>query len=163
MAQIERVGMPQLYGSLEGSCESRGLDSTFSSSGSATGNTLTEAFLSLFKSLIEPLIISLDPNLNPGEMNPVTSVIKALLNITVIVPNKDLDEWTTIPIDFKIDTSTIQPPFNLGITTVVGKTSASALTSTSASFGANLGLLKQQLNNLIPKLEPQVEAVQIVD
>ena len=135
---------------------------TFSSSGSSTGNTLTDAFLSLFESLIQPLLTNLDPNLNPGEINPVTSVIKATLTITVTVPDKDGDGLIEIPINFSIDTSTIQPPFYLGGTTVVGTTIASPSTSTSASFAATLGLLKQQLNNLISKLNPQVGAVQSV-
>jgi hypothetical protein len=135
---------------------------SFTSSGSSTGNTLTEAFLSLFESLIQPLLTNLDPNLNPGEMNPVTSVIKALLNITVTVPDKDGDGFIKIPIIFSIDTSTIQPPFYSGGTTVLGSTSATASTPTSASFAATLGLLKQQLNNLTPELVAQVEAVQNV-
>ena len=128
----------------------------FSSSGSATGNTLTEAFLSLFESLIQPLLTNLDPNLNPGEINPVTGVIKATLTITVTVPDKDGDALITLPINFSIDTSVIQPAFYLGGTT------AEALTPTSTSFAATLGLLLQLLIQLISELVAQVEAVQDV-
>ena len=134
----------------------------FSSSGSATGNTFAEVFTNLFTSLIQPLLTNLDPNLNPGEINQVTSIIKAKLMITVTVPDKDRDGLINIPINFSIDTSTIQPPFYLGGITVVGTTSAAALTPTSASFAATLGLLLQQLNELIPELNAQVEGVQSV-
>ena len=134
----------------------------FSSSGSATGNTLTEAFLSLFKSLIQPLLTNLDQNLNPGEINPVTGVIKATLTITVTVPDKDGDGLITLPINFSIDTSVIQPAFYLGGTTVVGQTSLNASSSTSTSLFGNLGLLEQLLNNSTSELVAQVEAVQNV-
>ena len=134
----------------------------FSSSGSATGNTLTEAFLSLFESLIQPLLTNLDQNLNPGEINPVTGVIKATLTITVTVPDKDGDGLITLPINFSIDTSVIQPAFYLSGTTVVGQTSLDASTSTSTSLFGNLGLLLQLLIQLISELVAQVEAVQNV-
>ena len=134
----------------------------FSSSGSATGNTFAEVFTNLFESLIQPLLINLDPKLNPGEMKPVTSVIKALLKITVTFPDKDGDALITLPIEFSQDTSTskiLVPLYSSG-TTVVGRTGAQALTPTSASFAATLGLLLQQLNQLIPELVAQVEGVQ---
>jgi hypothetical protein len=135
---------------------------TFSSSGSSTGNTLTDAFLSLFESLIQPLLTNLDPNLNPGEMNPVTSVIKATLTITITVPNKDGDGLIEIPINFSIDTSTIQPPFYSSGTTVTDATIEVPLTPTSASFAATLGLLLQLLNQLIQQLNEQVAAIKDV-
>ena len=134
----------------------------FSSSGTSTGNTLTEAFLSLFESLIQPLLTNLDPNLNPGEINPVTGVIKATLTITVTFPDKDGDAFIIETFIFSIDTSTIQPAFYSGETTVVGKTTAEALTPTSTSFAATLGLLLQLLIQLISELVAQVEAVQYV-
>ena len=95
-------------------------------------------------------------------MNPVTSIIKALLNITVTVPDKDRDGFIKIPINFSIDTSTIQPLFYLGGTSAVGTTSAAASTPTSASFAATLGLLLQLLIQLISELVAQVEAIQNV-
>ena len=95
-------------------------------------------------------------------MNPVTSIIKALLNITVTVPDKDRDGFIKIPINFSIDTSVIQPAFYLGGTTVVGQTSLNASSSTSTSLFGNLGLLEQLLNNSTSELVAQVEAVQNV-
>ena len=134
----------------------------FSSSGSATGNTLTEAFLSLFESLIQPLLTNLDPNLNPGEINPVTGVIKATLTITVTVPDKDGDAFIIQTFIFSIDTSVIQPAFYSSGTSVVGQTSVGASSSTSTSLFGNLGLLLQLLIQLISELVAQVEAVQYV-
>ena len=135
---------------------------TFSSSGSSTGNTLTDAFLSLFESLIQPLLTNLDPNLNPGEMNPVTSVIKATLTITVTVPDKYGDAFIIQTFIFSIDTSTIQPPFYSSGTIVTDATIDVPLTPTSASFAATLGLLLQLLNQLIQQLDEQVEAIKDV-
>ena len=135
---------------------------TYSSSAtaSATGNTLTEGFTSLFKALIQPLLTNLDPNLNPGEMKPVTSVIKAKLMITLTFPDKDGDALITLPIEFSQDTTTYhQTSVETSGTTVVGKTSSKALTPTSASFAATLGLLHFDLNRLIPELDAQVGGV----
>jgi len=161
-------------GRLEGTCETTsgnhpGItdgDDFFlnvSSSGSATGNTLTETLLSFFESLIQPLLTNLDPNLNPEEINPVRSVIKAILTITVTFPDRDGDVFITQTFIFPIDTNVIQPPFYLSETTVSsGITSMMALTPTSASFAATLGLLLQQLNQLIPELDAQTGGVQNV-
>ena len=132
----------------------------FSSSGSATGNTFAEVFTNLFTSLIQPLLTNLDPNLNPGEMKPVTSVIKAKLMITLTFPDKDGDALITLPIEFSQDTTTYhQTSVETSGTTVVGKTSSKALTPTSASFAATLGLLHFDLNRLIPELDAQVGGV----
>ena len=135
---------------------------TFTGTGSSSGNDLPSALKFAFNSLISPLIENIDPDLNPEVTYKVKTIIEVTISLTVKLqdPNGD-NAFIIIPFTFPASSNGLSnhKQVEYGVAYPVGSTSQSALTSTSASILAELGVLNLVLQKLIPQLSYELTGV----
>ena len=135
---------------------------TFTGTGSSNSEDLAQAIKFAFISLTSPLIQNIDVYLNDSVTYKVKTVIEVTITLTVNLPDPDGDNARIkIPLTFSATSADLinNKLISFGPTQVVGYTSTSKLTSTSASILAELGILNLVLEELIPQLIYEITGV----